>query len=699
MKFSDATDNTHSGDYTDKKEKHLRDKLSMHLNAALNAMIAPVRYRFIGHRLAELRGLETNIIHNEIRQLLVRTYETYGAHACIDLLYRPEGVDYLLADKVPPLHWTPELQHQLAVQIAQKFAQMQESKLSQFVKATPSGISVDDAAIDSGASVARIFRLIVGIVEKKQYRLEWREQRNALVRGDLEKGLLQPATAPAVQQQIMMVLHGSNLIPTEEKILKSGEFLMAYRNFIKEHRAEELRLLKEDAWVRASRLFGVPTEQDALYALVDPYRRGYFLARDLPPYSIDEMLEMALDDLAALQQQANIVRASKAKKGQRAVASAGIEEEQRGPGETVHQELNVAYIEDYLARNLEVWDSRATPAPQQTQFTDILRRYVDPRRPHTQCCYCGSALQAEEWMAIQVPPNIGVQSFSNRLEAGGLRDPKRNVCSICRTQFILEKLAWCSHRDKQGKEQMTFYLHLFPYSYFPKLLLQAWWQSLQTLRDQDHSALLINSNQFFNNWQDDWQKEYQHFQVKVFPSKLDGLGISAYSETLSNTPVMPLIINGKNYSEQFLLTLEKTVIMALWFDCRVLLSRLPTPLLNLGNERIGDEPVALLVEGIPQPLSWLLPTNALTRQGVTTLCRKLGALHRIARKLAVGSEDPIALIYKLVTAATNDPLALYFQADRLIEHAISQRKVANADNLAITLTHQIAKEIANLLKE
>ncbi len=82
-------------------------------------------------------------------------------------------------------------------------------------------------------------------------------------------------------------------------------------------------------------------------------------------------------------------------------------------------------------------------------------------------------------MSIQVPPNIGVQSFSNRLEAGSLRDPKRNVCDICRTQFILEKLAWRSHRDKQGSEQVTFYLHLFPYSYYTQPMLQAWWQSIE----------------------------------------------------------------------------------------------------------------------------------------------------------------------------------------------------------------------------
>ena len=36
---------------------------------------------------------------------------------------------------------------------------------------------------------------------------------------------------------------------------------------------------------------------------------------------------------------------------------------------------------------------------------------------------------------------IGVQSFSNRLEGGSSREPKRNVCDVCRAQFILEKLA------------------------------------------------------------------------------------------------------------------------------------------------------------------------------------------------------------------------------------------------------------------
>src|SRR5436190_10104227 len=96
-------------------------------------------------------------------------------------------------------------------------------------------------------------------------------------------------------------------------------------------------------------------------------------------------------------------------------------------------------------------------------------------------------------MAAQVPSNIGVQYFTNRLEGGSQRDPKRNVCPVCRAQFILEKLAWRSHRDKQGAEQLTFYLHLFPYAFFTGPLLKAWWLSIQNLRDVDHTAFLVDT--------------------------------------------------------------------------------------------------------------------------------------------------------------------------------------------------------------
>ncbi|HEX3643492.1 MAG TPA: hypothetical protein VHV10_19570, partial [Ktedonobacteraceae bacterium] len=530
--------------------------------------------------------------------------ERYGKEACIDLLYHPTGVDYLL-DKNIPFNWCPQDLRMLAQQIGQKFAQLQSNQLAQFIKAKPSGISVDDAAMQSGAPLSDIFMHMRNIAERKQYKLEWREQRDAFARQDLESYLTEQSGDPNLQERTGMWLRETSVVPGDEEALKRGEFLMAYRNFLKDHREEQLKAIKQDAWDRVARLYQIPAEHDAIYNLIDPYRRGYCMARDLPVRSLDAMMEDALADLAQLEKQASqVVR--KGKKGQvEAPSDTKIEGE-----ETAVQAFDDAYLVDYLERNLNMWDSVTTVPAQSVDFSASLRRYVDSKRPHTQCCYCGSTLQAGEWMAIQVPPNIAVQSFSNRLEAGTSREPKRNVCDVCRIQFILEKLAWRSHRDKQGGEQVTFYLHCFPYSFFTQPLLLAWWQSITKLGHGDHTSLFLDTRSYFTHW----EKTYVGFQqpIRFIHKGLEGVSIPAFSEALSNTPILPLIIgksSGKSYGHKFLVALEKAVLLSLWFDCRIILSRLPTPLLNLENERINDEPVALLVENVPQVISWLLSTN------------------------------------------------------------------------------------------
>ena len=152
MKAVDSADNSHSGDHCDPHEVHLRDKLLQHINAAM-----PERqYRFFGHRLAELRGLFTNVLHNE---LVASFREKYGEDACIDLQYYPEGVNYLLG-KDMELVWTADTLRAIATRIERKLAATQLDELDQFIKARPVGIVVDAAAIESGATTAQIFTVI-----------------------------------------------------------------------------------------------------------------------------------------------------------------------------------------------------------------------------------------------------------------------------------------------------------------------------------------------------------------------------------------------------------------------------------------------------------------------------------------------------------------------------------------------------------
>ena len=107
IQMVDKADNSHNSQYLDPKERKIRRDLLESLNAALQNK---AQYRFVSHRLAELRGLFTNVIHKVINEYLV---EKYGA---IDLMYYPEGVNYLL-DNTVSFDWTEQNLRDVAGQV------------------------------------------------------------------------------------------------------------------------------------------------------------------------------------------------------------------------------------------------------------------------------------------------------------------------------------------------------------------------------------------------------------------------------------------------------------------------------------------------------------------------------------------------------------------------------------------------------
>jgi len=693
MKAADTSDNSHSGDHRDPHETHLRDKLLQHVNAAM-----PERqYRFFGHRLAELRGLFTNVMHNELVEYFL---EKYGEGACIDLQYYTEGVNYLL-DKQIALEWTSDTLREVAARVESRLAAIQLEDLAQFIKARPSGIVVDEAAISSGATVAQIFNVILNAVRRKQYKPEWREERNTFARNDLQEALIDSKHSPELREQVAKLLQQVDLIPVDEGALKRGEFASAYRKFLEDHRAEELKTLKVDAWTCTYRLFNLAESSYQLYKLIDPYRRGYFIARDIPDINLDEMEEVALTDIAQLEEQAaQAPTTGKANKPKVSHTQSMLD----GYEEVVGEPLESGYLVDYLKITLEVWDSESGSPGQSTlsrpimdtDFGESLRQYAS-KRQYEQCCYCGTALKASEWMAVQVPGSIGVQSFSNRLEGGSLRDPKRNVCDVCRAQFILEKLAWRSHRDKQGAEQVTFYLHLFPYAFFTQPLLRAWWVSINHLRDSDHSAFLLSTRDYFR----DFDELQEDIQIAGHRTTTNGMGLPTLSEAMSNTPVLPIIAPGDNYGSQFMLALEMTVILVRWFECRAILSRSPIPLINLSKEKIGDKPVALMVEGMPRNMSWLVPETSMHREQVELLCYRLSQLHQLSKTLYYMGSKSDDVPHGFAVAAADDELALYYEVDRLIEKKVDAEKgrlKISPEQHAISLSRQVAPILQQLVE-
>ena len=219
---------------------------------------------------------QTSCITNWLTYFL----ERYGEGACIDLQYYTEGVNYLL-DKEIALEWTPDTMREVAARIESRLAAIQLEDLAQFIKARPSGIVVDEAAIASGATIAKIFNVILNTVRRKQYKPEWREERNTFARNDLQEALDSTKYSDELKERVVKLLEQTDLVPAEESTLKRGEFASAYRKFLEDHQASELKALKIDAWTRTYRLFNLPESNDEIYKLIDPYRRGYFIARDM----------------------------------------------------------------------------------------------------------------------------------------------------------------------------------------------------------------------------------------------------------------------------------------------------------------------------------------------------------------------------------------------------------------------------------
>ena len=152
-------------------------------------------------------------------------------------------------------------------------------------------------------------------------------------------------------------------------------------SFWKTIEPSELKALKVDAWTRTYRLFNLPESNDQLYKLIDPYRRGYFIARDMSDIDLDEMEEAALADIAQLEEQAaQAPAAGKANKPKGDHTQPMLD----GYEEIAGEQLESGYLVDYLKVNLEVWDSGSSTQGQSTlsrpimatDFGESLRQYA-----------------------------------------------------------------------------------------------------------------------------------------------------------------------------------------------------------------------------------------------------------------------------------------------------------------------------------
>ncbi len=678
---------------------------------AFVATINPIsgrRWRWVTHRLGENRGVLSNIIHNSMVAYLCERYMHNDQTILVDLLYYPDGVAYLLPER-EQFVWSDTDTADVALHIAKAVAQKQISSLDQFIKPKPIGIKVADAAIDSGATYTEIMYVIRKNIDNKRYPEKQHKERNEKLRANLEKAANNPSISEFVNH---LLAREGPLVPLEQALLKRGELISAYRNLLQDHLESELKKAhKRDPWIHIYALLNLPRERFDLYNLISDYQRGYFIACDNAD-ELDTLFDRFLEDVRLL------------------------------TGEQPPASIDSKDFYEYLTTNLEV-----SGANESRNFIAHLQQYTKSK--YKQCSSCSSSLPSRELMESDVPKNIGVQAFSNRLKGGG-REPKRNVCPVCRAQFILEKLARMSFK-KNNPQYSSFYLHIYPYAFFTAPYLDAMYVSLKHVCHEDNRCFFFADGYFLQ-----WGEQFEHNlasqsakQAKQiagegnskfggYPTKVTGISVPNYSDAVGNTPILPLNAVGENYAQQFIFALTHALMIADFFGCRVVMSRTPVPLLT--DEYMAEHALAFFTDGVPLNLRWLMPTNEyrsietyrerqeqggdaeyVKRQNnwsyeqpdeggyaaFENISRRLSALYQLSQALSLSNEEGEKLLFDIATAVADDPLSVYYVVDLAIEKKIKEmnknkRKVGkegSSENLATYLSKRVGPLLANIVKE
>ena len=244
--------------------------------------------------------------------------------------------------------------------------------------------------------------------------------------------------------------------------------------------------------------------------------RGYIIGRDLYNHGrdFDEVYELILQDGTNLM-------------------------------ETLQTESEFGVLKEYVRKYVDF----DFAVGRDKDFGTNLTRYVEDN--HVQCSTCGSEFVTDLWMKPDVPPNIKVQQFSNRLEGGSSREPKRHVCSVCRTQYMLDKICY-----NVTSNTSTFFIHLYPPSFFTDVLIKAFRDAQNRFRDPDFPSIYLKTYDAFRNY-----REKGQLVLPVSQTKSNGNPLPKFSEALGNILTIPVNTPGQNNHTENILYAVKNALL------------------------------------------------------------------------------------------------------------------------------------------
>lgn len=601
--------------------------------------ISDVQYTFATHQVCEQRGLLTNLIHNQVNAYLENKW------GLTPLLFYPNGVVYLAVQGQLPLMSADDLES-IGQAVAEAAAGMTRGEFAQFIRSGNQGIKVDKQCLELGISFTDIFAVIYNRVAVKvtgkRFKIDDMETK---LRDRLNAKFAD--TMPETQCSLLkQMLNRPTLYPASQAGMGAGELLRTYYIFLRKHLTEQV----VDPWEYLYGWLKLTPEQISRYDSLDQlYERAYVAAGDLGLVT-DSLYERILTD------------------GERLM-----------PAERTKEPGDYAMLVDYVARTLNF----SFGGGQTVDFRAALEAYTSNN--HRQCCYCGSEFPTQKWMSVGAPANVKVQSFSNRLPGGWSQEPKKNICDICRVQFTLEKL---SHQAGNGK---TIYLHIYPYTFYTDIFLQAVRDEIHELLSQDVTVVFPRSDAAFQSFLADNRVELplalRHSNGKAYQN---GIVLPRHTEIIGNMLIFTLNCPGKNDSEQFLFGLQNALIIQRYFGCKAVLTDSAVPILD------KDDFADLFVDNAPLGFEGLLPQDDFDRAALDRLWNDVLILHRLRKEL-YNSERKVNSQLSLVRAMAESRLQLFFEADRLVEHKASQGRPDG--KLRAWRSSEITKQILPYLRK
>lgn len=607
--------------------------------AFLNAH-ADKQYEFVYHRVSEQRGLLTNLIHNHIKDYLV---ERFGI---VPLLFYPDGVAYL-SKRGQEIAISEEDMKEIGKHVIQATTRMLRREfIGKFIRSTRQGIKVDKQFRELGIPLSEIIEAFYSRIMSKVAHKGFKNvaQLENKCRRELQSALSDRSLAN-LHSQVQAYLSRPNLCPLTQDGMGAGQLLQSYYIFLAKHFKKQIR----NPWHRLYALLQVSSDRQAMYDLLDArYRRSYVVASDLE-LSLDNLLNRLLEDSQSLVA------------GTSRVTTTGTE-----------ATTDYTALGNYVATAATF----SGPIERRMDFGDALRRYVEDN--HQQCSSCGSEFVATKLMKDQVPEDIKVQSFSNRLAGGAADEPKKNVCPLCRTQSLLHKVNYQAPRKlkKSGKgggktaEPKTLYLHLYPYSFFTEVFLNSLRAEVREILAQETAVLFPRADEAIRAY---IQSEGERMPLRFYTRNPKGNPYSNglplplnYSEVIGNVLTFPLNCPGDNDSEQFLFALQQALLLGRFFGCKVLLTDSAIPV--LGKSDFAD----LFVDNIPVGFAGLVPSNDLDREGLQQLWVDYTNLFRLRGLLYDPNSEGDLWLPLIQSLASEGRLTLYHVVDRLIEAKTKQ---------------------------